>query len=469
MSRPSARSPLSLSAWSWAFYQGARDPYIILIGTYVFIPYFATAVVGDPVKGQSTVAAYHLLSSLIVAFTAPFLGAAVDQMGARRPWLAGLSLAAVPLIAALWLVTPAGGAGLGVGAAFLLLLAISILLSYGDVFYNAMLMGAAKPQEQARASGLALSLGNGISIILLLAVLAAFVLPGTPGLSFLPAQPLFGLERAAHEPDRIVGPIVAVVFLIGALPVLLFAKDAPSTGMGLPRAFVAGARHLIGLLRGARAPRDVVIYLAARMLYIDGKMALLVFGGVYAAGVMGWGVTELLILGVVSCVSGVAGGVLGGWLDDRMGPREAFKLEIVVTVLALLAQITTSPTRLLLFFAADEQARLWGGLFGTAPEVLYLAAAFVLSVFGTASWASSRTLMVRLTPPGEAGAFFGLFALSQTATMWLGPLLVDGFTRAFKSQQAGFAPVAGLMLAGLVLLYFVRGGGRSDASSSTPA
>ncbi len=452
-----ARSRLDLSAWAWSLYQGARDPYIILIGTYVFVPYFATAVVGDAVRGQSVVAGYSLASNLFVAATAPFLGAAVDQMGARRPWLLALTLITAPLIIALWALTPAGTPGLGVLAGVAMLTAIAVLLSYADVFYNAMLMSAVRRPDQAAASGMAFSLGNATSIFMLVAVLAFFVLPGQPGWPV--STPLFGLDATLREPERISGPIVGLFLLLGAVPLFLFARDAKPTGVPAGKAFGDGARHLISLVRSARVPRDVGVYLLARMFYIDGKMAMLVFGGVYAAGVMGWGVTELLALGLIVCVAGVAGGVFGGWLDNRLGPRGAFKLEIWVTIIALVAQITTSPTRILYFWSPGE-ARLWTGLFGSVPEMVYLAAAIVVSVFGTASWASSRTLMTRLTPPEEAGTFFGLFALSQTATMWLGPLLVDAFTRAFRSQQAGFVPIVVLMAIGLALLHFVRGGGR---------
>lgn len=455
---------MSRSAWSWSFFQGARDPYIILIGTYVFIPYFATVVVGDPVKGQSFVAAYSLISSLIVAFTAPILGAAVDQMGNRKPWLLVLTALSIPLIASLWFVLPAGmSGGMSVLVALAVLTTISILLSYGDVFYNAMLIGAVKPPQQPAASGMALSLGNATSIIMLLFVLFAFVMPGRIPLGWLPDKPLFGLDAASHQPDRIVGPIVAVVFALLAAPLFFFCTDGKATGVRFGAALKAGLKHLASLRHGAKAPRDVIIYLLARMLYIDGKMALLIFGGVYAAGVMGWGVMELLALGVAASLAGVFGGVMGGWLDRVIGPREAFKLEIGVTLVALIAQLGTTPTRLFYFWpvAPDAAPLLNIPIFGSGPEVVYLVAAIVVSLFGTASWASSRTLMARLTPPEEAGAFFGLFALSQTATMWVAPLLIDLFTRVFHSQPAGFIPIVALMAGGLALLYFVRGGGKT--------
>lgn len=36
---------------SWAMFQWARDPYVIVVTIYIFAPYFSNTVVGDPVRG----------------------------------------------------------------------------------------------------------------------------------------------------------------------------------------------------------------------------------------------------------------------------------------------------------------------------------------------------------------------------------------------------------------------------------
>ena len=77
-------------------------------------------------------------------------------------------------------------------------------------------------------------------------------------------------------------------------------------------------------------------------------------------------------------------------------------------------------------------------------------------------FASSRTLLVRLAPPERLGGYLGLFALSGQATAWLGPLLVGLATAAFASQRAGFAIILILLVAGLIGLLRIRGGGPLD-------
>ena len=44
-----AAPQIDRSAWSWALYEAARNPYVLLCTIYVMAPYIATTVIGDPV------------------------------------------------------------------------------------------------------------------------------------------------------------------------------------------------------------------------------------------------------------------------------------------------------------------------------------------------------------------------------------------------------------------------------------
>ena len=156
-------------------------------------------------------------------------------------------------------------------------------------------------------------------------------------------------------------------------------------------------------------------------------------------------------------------------MDHRLGPKTAVRIEIGVTVVALLALVGMAPDRILYVWRADAARAVWASpLFRTAPELIYLLIASTASIFITASYASSRTLLTRLTPPEETGAFFGLYALSGTATLWLGSALVLAATAATHTQQAGFVALAVLMTLGFIGLLFVRGGGRTSGRPGAP-
>jgi UMF1 family MFS transporter len=451
-----------LGALSWALHQGARDPYVILITIYIFMPYFSTVVVGDPVRGQAMVASYGFWSGLIVALTAPLLGASVDRLGPRKPGILLGVILMVPMIFSLWWTKP-DGSGLSISMVVILATLISVIFSYIEMLHNSLLIRAAGLKDAHRASGLALSCGNGLSVLALIFVLWAFALPGKVDWPFIPAHPLFGLDPLKHETDRIVAPMAALIFAVWTIPLFLFTPDEPKTGIRFIEALKGGARTLKGMLATLRGHKDAAVFLGARMIYVDAMTALLLFSGVYAAGAMHWGVLDMLIYGVTLSMFAVFGGFFGGWLDGRFGPKRAVQIEILGTVLCLIGQLGMRPDRLFYLWPFDPaaHAKVWNGpFFTTLPEVLYLFLGFGVAVFVTGSYASSRTLLTRLIPANQTGAFFGLYALSGTATVWLGSMMVQLFTNLFQSQQAGLMSIGGMMMVGFVALLFVKGGQR---------
>ena len=482
---PPAVGRLSLGGWSWSIFQGGRDPYVILITIYIFAPYFTTAVVGDPVKGQAMIATVSTLNSIFIAFTAPILGAAIDRYGARKPLMLAIVAAMAPLIFALWFSRP-GGAGLPVMGGLWLFGIIGVLFAYCEVVHNSMLITAAGSRHAPQASGLALSAGNFFSVITLTFCLLAFALPGNPavaGWPLVPDHPLFGLDPSQAETSRIVAPIAAVLLVLFSIPLFLFTPDAKKTGTSFVNACKQAAAHMgkvaLSLIQAiAKGPgerrealgeiiteRDAVIYLGARMLFNDGMTALLIFSGIYTAGVMQWQILEMLAYGILLSIFAVIGGLSGALFDNLFGPRNAVRIEILGSLVCLVAWLGMRRDRIVYFWSYDASAHapLWNGpMFRTLPEWIYLAIGFAVAVFVTAQYASSRTLLTRLVPAEKLPAFFGMYALSGSVTVWIGSLLVGVFTALTHSQTGGFIPIAGLLALGLVGMMFVKGGGKQS-------
>ena len=63
-----------LGQWSWALFEGARNPHVLLITIYIFAPYFYRQLVGDPVHGQSLWGDLNSLAGLIIAIIAGVFG-----------------------------------------------------------------------------------------------------------------------------------------------------------------------------------------------------------------------------------------------------------------------------------------------------------------------------------------------------------------------------------------------------------
>ena len=452
------RRSMSLSALAWSGYQGGRDPYVTLISIYIFIPYVATVMVGDAVKGQAMIAGFAMLGGLIAALTAPLLGAAADRMGRRLPPLFLLALLFAPLVFSLWWARP-DGSGLSVHAVLVIVLLISLVFTYGEVLHNSQIPFAAESRFDAAAmSGTALAIGNVVSVAALIFVLWAFALPGKVNWSFVPTAPLFGLDPAMSEPSRIVAPIAAILFILGVAPMFFFTRDAPKREATVIASVMGGARDLLALIKSVRQHRDAAIFLGARMLYSDAQIALITFSGIYAAGVMHWGVLEMTAFGVVMSFFAALGGLLASVLDNAVGPKRAVQIEIIATIVGLVILLAVSPAGMrFVFVARPDDLPLWNGpLFTKLPELVFLGLGGIVAVFNTALFASSRTFLTRLIPPGQSGAFFGLYALAATATVWLGPLVVKYAVTTFESQQAGNVAIAILMAAGLAPLSLVR-------------
>jgi UMF1 family MFS transporter len=457
---PSSPKKLSRSALSWILHQGTRDPYVILVTIYVFSPYFSRVLVGDPVRGQATVADISTMFGLITAFTAPLLGASIERYGPRKPLMALIIAIMVPLLFALWLAKPGGMPVDIVGYA---LIVLGVAYNWGDVTNNSLLARASEPGQEPVLSGLGYAVANALSVSLLIFVMWAFVLPGVVPWSFVPATPLFGLSQAEHEPSRLVGPLSGVVMLLGAIPFFLWTRDAPRTGHSILASLKEGVRLIIDTFANLKGHADVAKFLGARMLYCDGMTALIIFGGLFAAGLMKWGELEMLAYGISLSIFGVIGGLIAPWLDRKLGPRRAVQVEIAGCILMLMGTLGMGREKILFFWTWDAATHpaVWNfPLFRTLPELIYLGMGLFIAVFVTAQYASSRTLLVRLAPPDRMAAFFGLFSLSGTATMWLGSLLVALATKIFQSQVAGFLPIAALLALGLVGLFAVKGGGK---------
>ena len=455
---------MSLSALAWAGFQGGRDPYITLVSIYIFMPYVATVMVGDAVKGQAMIAGYSMLGGLIAALTAPLLGAAADRTGRRLPPQFVLSLLFAPLVFSLWWAKP-DGSGLSVTAVLVIVVLISLVFTYGEVLHNSQIPYAAEsPADAAAMSGTALAIGNIVSVAALIFVLWAFALPGKVNWPFVPTAPLFGLDPRLAEPSRIAAPIAAVLFALGVIPMFLFSKDAPRREAKVWSALTGGARDLRALVRTVRQHRNAAIFLGARMLYSDAQIALITFSGIYAAGVMHWGVLELTAFGVFMSGFAAVGGLLASVLDRAVGPKRSVQIEIIGTIVGLVALLGVSPAGMRFVFAVQPgTSPLWNGpVFTRMPEIVFLALGALIAVFNTAVFASSRTFLTRLTPPGQSGAFFGLYALAGTATVWLGPLVVRSAVSTFRNQQAGFVAIAILLAIGLAVLSLVRENGHDS-------
>ena len=455
------RERIGGGAIAWALYEWARNPYVIICTIYVFAPYLASRVIGDPIEGQAQIASLNKWAGLAIALFAPLVGAAADRAGRRKIPLGIITGFMAACICMLWFVQPGGGV-FPEWIWFPLLLVIGMAFPLTEALHNAMLAGATSPKLVPHVSGLGLALGTAASVFMLIFTLWVLAFPGNVDWAFVPSRPAFGLDPATFEPQRFVALMCGVWMVVFAIPLMLFTADT-KRGVSWGQASREGLGAVAATLRKINRERpDIVRFLAARMLYADGKTAILISGGVYAAGMMRWGFIEMTIYGIVIQIVAVFGGFVGGWLDAWIGPKRAIQIEIAVTAVALVAMASFQRDTIFWVWHPDL-APIWSfPYFKTLPEIVYFAVVAFIAISITAAYASSRTLMVRLAPKEMIGELFGIYALAGTATVWMGPLLVDVLTRWGKANaphwalQLGFGSIVLLLIGGFIILWGVK-------------
>jgi MFS transporter, UMF1 family len=447
--RFASRSPpaSSLGRASWVLYEWGRNPYVLVITIYIYATYFSRDIVGDPVRGQALWAEIQGYAGLGVAVLAPFLGAIADAGGRRKPWIFFFSIVLALSTATLWFGEPMG-MGLGLAGVGMVIAVSNVAYDGSLVFHSAMLPAIVPPQRVGWWSGLGLGLGNIAGIILLLFVLVFF---------YLPAEPLFGLDKAAHEHERIVGPLCALWLALFSIPFFLWTPDRPPTGLPAAVAVRQGISSVVRTLRSLKHYRNVGTFLLARMFYTDGLNVMLAFGGVYAVGVFGWAEIESALFGIVLSIFAALGGLLGGRLADRIGTKRTLQLSLSGVIIAALSSLGFAPDRIF-FVIPYEPGTVVADLpvFRTLPELLYIASVMLIAVCLVATYANSRAMLARIAPQARMTEFFGLYALSGEATAFLAPAAIAIATTATGSQQWGMVTTTGFLVIGLIGLSFVR-------------
>lgn len=443
--------------WGWMLFDWAQQPYHTLIITFVFAPYFASAVAPDAATGQSLWFYASGIGGLIIALASPVLGAFADVTGPRKPWIIGFSILGIIGCWLLWYAVP------GMQSFSLVMFALIIALigmEFAAVFNNAMMPTLVPRAELGRLSGTAWGLGylgGLVTLVIVLGLLAGQ--PGT-GKTLLGLDPLFGLDPVAREGDRVSGPLTAVWYAIFLLPMLFWTPDIRRKD-SVAGAVAKGLRELKDTLVSLPRQKSYFSFLMSSMIYRDALNALYSAGGIYAAGVLGWSIVQIGTFGILANLTGAVGAWLGGRADQRFGPKPVVSVSIVILILCCLIIISTTKTSVLFMPVAAASD---GSASSMSNIVFYIAGALIGAAGGSIQ-AASRTLLVDQVEPDKVTEAFGLYAMSGRATSFVAPFAI-GIVTAYFASQAGFTaedaqrigvtPIVALFVIGLLLLPWVK-------------
>jgi UMF1 family MFS transporter len=411
---------MNRKAIAWATFDWANSAFPTVVSTFVIAAYFSQGIAPDPATGQAQWGWMQTIAAVCIALLSPILGALADNGGRRRAMLAACTLLTAVFTALVWFAKPDPSWTLYVLVCVGL---ATIAFEIGTVFYNAMLPEVTTPDHLGRVSGLAWGLGYAGGLACLGLALVLLVQPN-------PA--LFGLDRAASEHVRATAVLVGLWTVVFAWPVLLFVLDPPGARLPMGQAVAGCIADTARLVRGLPARPDMLRFLVARLFYTDGLNTLFAFGAIYAAGVHGMGMEDILLFGIAMNVTAGLGAAAFGLVDDRIGSKRSVLIALVGLILLGAALLLT-----------DSVAWFW-------------ALAMAMGLFMGPAQAASRTLMAQMAPEGQCASHFGLFALSGRITGFMGPAALAAVTMATGSQALGMATVLVFLALGAAILASVR-------------
>ncbi len=403
---------------SWMLYDWANSAFATVILAALLPVWFAEAVVpeggvtwmGTQWSATSLWGYASGLGALLVFLTAPLLGAMADLRGNRRRWLAAFflpgSLATVMLFTAL-----PGRVAWTLG----LYLVASMGFVSANIFYDAFLPILAGPRERDRLSARGYAwgyLGGGLVLLadlILVQKHAAFGLEsGTAVRLALASAGLwwggFGLLawRGLEEPEQEKVPVKQI--------------------------FSTAVRRSLGTLREAMGYRDLLLFLAAFLLYNDAIQTVVKMASIFGAEEMGLGRGTLMGALLLVQAIGIFGALTFGRLAGLWGARKAILLSLVMWT----ALVT------------------WAYFIRTATEFWILGAGVGLCLGG--SQALSRSLFSSYIPEGRSAEYYGFYSIFAKFSAILGPILFAFINQATGSSRWSVLATALFFLAGMILL-----------------
>ena len=435
----------------WYFFDFASQPYNTLLLTFIFAPYIAS-IMGDGSAAQSVWGYGIGFAGLVIAIASPLLGAVADRTGGRMQFIMLFSVMYVVGAAALWYAAPGH---LNVWFIMVMFGIGLIGMEFATSFTNAMMPDLVDEKDLGSTSGSGFSFGY-IGGFITLLIMLLLLDDGTNGKTLLGNAPLFGLDPEMREGTRSVGPLSAIWYIIFMIPFFLWVREPKRTdGVPIGTALREAIPDLTRTLRTLPARPSFTAYLVSSMFYRDALNGMYTFGGIYAAGVLGWKTMNIGIFGILAIVSGIIFAWLGGKADKRFGPKPVITVTVILLTLTALAVVGIS---------RESVLGLPVGPDSPLPDYAFYVVGILIGAAGGVLQAASRTMMVHQADPARMTEAFGLFALTGKATSFLAPLLIAVTTQISGSQSIGVVPLVGLFLIGLVLLFWVKPHGDSSGS-----
>jgi UMF1 family MFS transporter len=371
---------------SWALYDWGNSAFATTVMAGFFPIFYST--LSKDLSVQDSQFWFNITlagSSILVAATAPILGAIGDRSGGRKRFLATFAILGVLMTAGLaWVHTGQWVMGLllyGIG---------TIGFSGANIFYDSMLVDVSDEEQFDVVSGFGYALGYlGGGLLFTINIL------------MVNNPETFGLADAGAA-VKVSFLSVAIWWLVFTIPLLTGVEELPTKReASRMQAVREGIAQLVGTFHEIRKLRVLLTFLIGYWLYIDAVNTVIKTAVFFGDKVLGLPQASLVTALLVTQFVAFPAAMFFGWLGKKIGPRPAILIGLGVYVLTL-------------FYA-------WRWL-DTGADFYKLAVAVGLVQGGVQSL--SRSLYARLVPTSKTAEFFGFFNMVGKFAAILGPLMM---------------------------------------------
>jgi len=407
---------LNKKAWSWAFYDWANSGFATTVMAGFFPIFFKSYWAGDLDPAQSTFAigSINSLVGLIIAISAPVLGALADVGRIKKRFLFAFALVGILSTGYLFFI-PESSWKLAI-----IFYAFGVIgFSGGNIFYDALIIGVSKPDERNRVSALGFSLGYlGGGLLFLLNVL------------MYTKPELFGLSSSV---DAVLWSFlsVAIWWFIFSFPIFLNVKEENlEKNIGPSSVIRVAFSNLYKTSRSIKKYKSAVIFLIAYFLYMDGVDTIIRMATSYGSDI---GLTATSMIGALLLTQfiGFPATLVFGLYADKFG----YKLSLTFGIVTYIGVV------------------LFSSQIDTALD-FYIVASVIGLVQGGVQ-AISRSYFSNLIPPEKAAEFFGFYNFIGKSSVILGPFMVSGIALLTGNPGYGILSLLILFIPGLILLWRV--------------
>ena len=408
--------------FGWCMYDWANSAFATTILAAVLPIYFVSIVPEGGVDVSILGFTFHTfatplwsysitLAMVIVALSAPILGAIADSSQGKRRFLIFYTYLGALFTALLVTV----GYGDYLQALFFFIVA-TIGFAGGNVFYDAFLPEIAPEGERGYISGKGFAygyMGGGVLLFL--------------NLLMIQRHEWFGIPDMAWG-SRLSFLTVGVWWGIFAIPTFRYVKDRKDKTDKTAQYIRHGFKTLAHTVRKIRHFKELLKFLVSFLIYNDGIQTVIVMAAIYGREELGLEASTLigclLMVQIIGFPSSLFMGKLAKWIGEK---QTIYICLVVYCFIVIYGYCMTKP-------------------------IEFWVLGFLVGLVQGGSQAISRSLYSSLLPVRHSAEFFGFFAIASRFASIFGPLVFGLVANITGSVRHSILAIIVFFIVGFMIL-----------------